>query len=117
MIVHIPDGLYEKCGSSEDKINNIVKQFYKYEGEDPLILNRAQKKKLQLMFDAVVVSGEDLVQKVEKLNSVSVAGAAYSFSNEQLLRIKEQADFYGKDSKVYIQEIVSTYMNQMLGEV
>lgn len=117
MIVHVPDKLFQIIGT-EEGVNKILERFTTLNMDgDSIVLNKDHRKKLQLLFDCIIANGDELIAKVTKLNGVSIAGSQYTFSAEQLSRIKDQADFYGKKPKEYIQEIVSNYMGQMMGEV
>lgn len=117
MIVHVEDALFEQCGG-EEGIVKILKVFGKYEiGEKMVVLSKEETERIQRATDSVVSSGKDIVKIVEGLSSMSVNGAKFSFTPQQLTRLKEQADFYEKPLKEYAAEVVGRRMAELAGEI
>lgn len=117
MIVHVDDALFEQCGG-EEGIVKILKIFGKYElGEKTVVLSKEETERVQRATDSVVGSGKDIVKIVEGLSAISVNGARFTFTPQQLTRLKEQADFYERTLKEYATEVVGRKMAELFGEV
>lgn len=117
MIVKVPDEIYLRYGS-EEEVNKTLAKFCDFSMGDPiLILSKSQRNRLQQLFDAVIANGDDLVKRIEKLAQVKIGSVSFNFTSEQLVRMKELAEFNGMQMKDYVVETVQQNMNQWMSTV
>lgn len=120
--VHIPDSVWEdyaeyNANAPEAAMKQQLIRFAKVNPtQRVLVVPSAQRVELEALVGQQVETVDELVAHIRRLCVVSVGGAEVPVSKNQMIRLNEQARFFGKDPKEYLREQALNALAYAMGE-
>lgn len=105
----VQDAAYKKYTEyNKDPELAMAQQLVRFQEVKPtsriIIVGEKDRQELELLFDRFLETSPDLVAQVKRALTMKIEGIDLQLSPDQMERIKQQAEFEGKDFKVYLAE-------------
>lgn len=115
--LELPDDLWRKLGPApQARLRALVERFGDYNATDSIIvLTPEQVREIQELSGesvATLTTGGSIVGLFKRITGITIQGVRWQFPPGVLERTAEQAQFYGKDHKTYLKELVEDVMRR-----
>lgn len=87
------------------------------DGDRYLILHGKERQAIESEFQTNLDTPEKLLKLIKNLKSVKINGVEVNFSDDEMARLKMQADFHGRTPDQYILEMIDEIRLRMLEKV
>lgn len=113
----VPDETYDtlrkqaKDKTEKGVASEILARIERFKDAPPsdrvLVLQAPERRQLERLFQTTLGSVEDLISKVRRLCSVSFGTVEVPFTYDELIRLREQAEFHGWTPEQFVTMVSS----------
>lgn len=120
----VPDTIFEKYVKNHGlpKAYNVMRGWIELMADiDPkdryVMLGGDQRRAVEAIFQTVIDTPEKLVKLVTRLNNFKIGDVQVNFTDDELMRMDQQAQFHGRTRQQFMFEMADEIKNRMLENI
>lgn len=120
----VPDNVFEEYVKQFGipKCYNVMRQWIEQmKGIDPkdrfVMLGGDQRRAVEAIFQTIIDTPDKLVHLVTRLNNFQIGDVKIDFTDDEMMRMDQQAKFHGRTRQEFMQEMATDIKNRMLEQI
>jgi len=82
-----------------------------------VMLGGDNRRAIEAVFETIIDTPEKLVRLVTRLNNFKIGDIQVNFTDDELMRLDQQAKFHGRTREVFMAEMATDIKNRMMETV